>query len=650
MKETYNLGRVLLIIWFVLNSAQAQNKSEIKYFAGVPNLYINEQLYPPFAYISYLGESKYYKEIAKTGIHLYSFPTYLRDRGINANSGIKPFRTSIWKGENDYDFSSIIDDFEKIIQVDPQAKIIIRLHLEPPLWWEKLNPDASSQLADGSTFRQSFYSDKWRNETGKVLENCIKWLKGSCYSKYLVGIHVAAGGTEEWFYHTPQRNDKNPARLIEFRNWLRNKYKNNVQSLRNTWGDDNVTFTNASLSNTETSERRWRVPIREQNMIDMLHFQSEVIAQNIEFFCKIIKEVSNETLLTGAFYGYHYYVTDSRAGHGAMEKLLNCKELDFLSSPNTYNRVIGEDWAPMAAIQSVQRHGKLWLAENDTRTCKTTLLKDQKPDIAPPGQYESGVWLGPDDMETSMAFLWKNTGRMLTQGYGGWWFDMWGGWFSDPKLLSVIEKSNQLFTKYPQKSGSEMQPQVCVLVDEQLQLWDASYGNLTEEILSNRFPLAKTGTPYDLFLRSDIENISTNQYKVIWLMGFLDLSEDETQKIHKWAKQGITVLWTDGGGTYKYYDNREDYIDKFKQFSDTQLRDIFKNAGVHIYLNSGDLFYIGRNWLCVHSVFGGNKTINLPFSAEVINAKNDKVYSNLTNNIEINMEAKSTVLFRLNPR
>lgn len=43
MKETYNLGRVLLIIWFVLNSAQAQNKSEIKFFEGVPALYINEK-------------------------------------------------------------------------------------------------------------------------------------------------------------------------------------------------------------------------------------------------------------------------------------------------------------------------------------------------------------------------------------------------------------------------------------------------------------------------------------------------------------------------------------------------------------------------------------------------------------------------------
>jgi len=295
-------------------------------------------------------------------------------------------------------------------------------------------------------------------------------------------------------------------------------------------------------------------------------------------------------------------------------------------------------------------HGRLWLAENDTRTCKTTLLKDQAPNIAPIGQYEDGVWLGPDDMQTSLSFLWKNTGRMLTQGYGGWWFDMWGGWFSDPKLLSIIKKTNQIFTKYPQDISSEMQPEVCVFVDEQLQLWDASYGRMTGEILSNSFPLAKTGAPHDLFLRTDIDNIPIEQYKVLWFMGFLELNDKEVQKIHEWQKQGITVLWTDGDGTHQFNANEKEYVDKFKQFTDSQLRDIFKNAGVHIYIDSGDVFYIGRNWLCIHSVFGGNKKINLPFLAEVINAKNDKTYSDLTNIIEVNMAAKSTLLFRVNPR
>jgi beta-galactosidase len=650
MNKLNFLCGILYILLFIFSQSQAQNKSEIKLLARVPALYINDQPYPPFAYMSYLGETRYYKEIAETGVHLYCFPAYIGDRGINATSGIGPFRSPVWTGENQYDFSSIEKDFEKIIEADPQAKIIIRLHLDPPLWWEKLNPDASGQLADGTTFRQCFSSEKWQRETGKVLEHSINWLLESSYSKYLIGVHIAAGSTEEWFYHTQQYDDKNPARLNAFRKWLKTKYKGDELELQKSWRDSLVSFSSAPLGNIlEDRNHRWREPDMEQNIIDFYQFHSETMVENIEYFCKIVKETSNGTLLTGVFYGYHYFVTDSRRGHGALARLLECEDLDYLSSPNVYNRVIGEDWPPMAAIQSVQLHGKLWLAENDTRTSITTLLKDQAKGIAPKGQYESGVWLGPPDMETSISFLWKNAGRMLTQGYGGWWFDMWGGWFSDPKLLSVIEKTNQFFTKFPQDTGLEMRPEVCVFVDEQLHFLDASYGTLTEKILSNRYPLAKTGTPHDLFLRTDMERITAQQYKIIWLMGFLELTEEETVRIQNWQDDGITVMWTDKGGTHILKNNNDDYKRNVISISDSQLRKVFEDAGVHIYIQSGDVFYIGRNWLCIHTILGGEKTINLPFPAKVTDPLDEKIISESTKTIKINMAPKSTLILRLNP-
>ncbi|RIH63583.1 hypothetical protein D1164_19335 [Mariniphaga sediminis] len=649
MKKFY-FSEVLIVLLFACSLSHAQNKTEVKQIAGVPALFINEQLYSPFAYMSYLGEQKYYKEIAETGIHLYCFPAYLGDRGINSVSGIGTFRTPVWTGENQYDFSSIKTDFEKIIKVDPQAKVIIRIYLDPPLWWEELNPDASCQLADGSTFRQCFSSEKWQRETGEILKSCINWLSGSVYAKYLVGIHVAAGFTEEWFYHPKQYDDRNPVRFNAFRKWLRNKYNDDELAFQGSWGDSLVSFSTAQPGNiSESRTHRWRNPEREQKVIDTYQFHSETLVDNIIHFCKIVKETSNGTLLTGAFYGYHYYVTDPRRGHGALGKLLKCKSLDYLSSPNVYNRVIGEDWPPMVAIQSVQLHGKLWLAENDTRTSITTLLKDRAPEVAPPGQYESGVWLGPEDMETSTSFLWKNAGRMLAQGYGGWWFDMWGGWFSSPELLKVIQKTNEFYSLFPMEEGKQMQSQVCVMVDEQLCFWDASYGQLAEQILSNRYLLAKTGTPYDLFLRTDVESIPANQYKVIWLMGFLELTAEERERIHNWQDKGIVVIWTDNEGTYVFNKKNDSREKDVITLSDSQLRKIFEDAGVHIYIRSGDVFYIGRNWLCIHSVFGGEKKIRLPFAAQVINPTDNIVMSDSTKTIKINMDGKSTIILRVNP-
>jgi len=200
----------------------AQGCAEVKTHAGIPTLFVNGLPYPPYAYMSYLGSGEYYREAAQSGIHLYNIPTYLGDRGINSVSGIGPFRSPIWTGENNYDFSGLIKDFKEILDADPEAKVIIRLHLDPPLWWEQMNPDVVCELPDGSSFRTSFSSQKWQEEAGKILKICIEWLLDSEYSDPLIGIHVAGGSTEEWFYHFKEHfYDQNPARLLAFRSWLR---------------------------------------------------------------------------------------------------------------------------------------------------------------------------------------------------------------------------------------------------------------------------------------------------------------------------------------------------------------------------------------------------------------------------------------------
>lgn len=629
----------------------AQTSSEIKITDGIPSLLIDGKTYPPYAYMSYLGEKEYYKEIAENGIHLYNIPSYLGDRGINSESGIGIFRKPIWISENEFDFSSIITDFEKIVQSDSEAKVIIRFYLDPPLWWEKLNPDACCQLPDGSTFRQCFSSQKWRNETGKAFQHCIDWLLKSKYSDYLAGIHVASGFTEEWFYHPKQYHDENPAREEAFQRWLKNKYQK-TNSLRKAWNNESVTFETAPLANIDEKKNRkeWRDINYEQYYFDTFQFHTETMVDNISYFCKIVKERSNGNLLTGAFYGYHYFVGDPRRGHGALAKLLECPHLDYLSSPNVYNRVIGEDWAPMAAVKSVQLHGKLWLAENDTRTSITTLLKDRSQGIAPPGQYESGVWLGPEDIETSVAFLWKNSARMLTHGYGGWWFDMWGGWFSNPKLLFVLNKTQQLHQQFKPNKPEKMHAQVCVFVDEKLSFWDASYGSLTNKILSNQFSLAKTGAPHDLYLLTDVDSISARQYKVIWLMGITELSKKEFATIENWKKQGVTVLWTDRNNTTIIDKNKQNYLFEAKvKWTATELRKQWQNAGVHIYIPENDVFYIGNNWLSIHTIDGGARKINLPFYAKVFDPIDNRLLKDSTKTFEIDIDPKSTVLLRIDP-
>src|SRR3546814_16878159 len=69
--------------------------SEVRTEGDAPQLFMNGKPYPPYAYMSYLGEEKFYAEMAGAGLHLYNIPAYLGDRGINSSSGIGPDRKSV---------------------------------------------------------------------------------------------------------------------------------------------------------------------------------------------------------------------------------------------------------------------------------------------------------------------------------------------------------------------------------------------------------------------------------------------------------------------------------------------------------------------------------------------------------------------------
>ncbi|WP_119079153.1 beta-galactosidase [Chitinophaga alhagiae] len=623
-------------------------RAEVKMHAGVPALYVNGRLTPPFAYMSYFGKPRYYREAAGAGIHLYNVPAYLGDQGINSSSGIKPFRQAIWQGPGKFDLSGLEKEMAELLEADPAARIIIRIYLDPPRWWEQQHPGGVALQPDGSSFRLSFSSPEWRQDAGDALRTLVRELLRSPYGNSLVGIHVAAGSTEEWFYHFKSFfHDGSDVRKTAFRQWLRQRYHHSADALKKAWGRD-ADFDNALPADISGAEKKneWSTDAR---FINTLEFHGESLTDLVAYFCRIVKEASNGTLLTGAFYGYHLFVNDPRRGHSALPKLLQCKELDYLSSPNDYKRVAGEDWMPMAAIKSLQLHGKLWLAENDTRTFKTTLLRERRPDVEPPGDwYAKGVWIGPESPELSASLLKKNLARMLAYGYGGWWFDMWGGWFSDERLLAVLRQGQTYFAQYPLAETPQMRPQVAVVADAALQNRDASFGALTGEITGNRYALGKGGAPFDIYLRNDMDSIAS-PYKLVWLMGIMDVNNHENGLIKAWLARGMAVLHTDGRSSTFYLPGGNApaaYPGKVK-WDAAELAALYNKAGVHCYLPPGDVVYAGRGWLAVHSGSGGKKTVRLPAPATVTDPETKQVLGRNVRTFTINQLPGATGLFSI---
>ncbi len=574
-------------------------------------------VYPPYAYMSYFGKSEFYMQAGDAGIHLYCIPAFLGDRGINSLSGVGPLREGIWRDEGVFDLHELSDEINVVLEADPEAWLLVRLNIDPPAWWEERYPEGCCLLGDGSTLRQSFASTLWRDHTENAVRQVLQLLSEEAYAERLICMHVAGSQTEEWMYRAKAEvgfQDFNTARLAAFRGWLVDAYDGDVGKLRLAWNEESLEFNTvvpADITCLEV-EQRWRDVYIERSLIDTFRFHSEVVADTINYFCKVIKDESHNRLLTGAFYGYSCYIGDPRLGHYALSKLLESPYLDILASPNVYHRVPGEDWPPMAAVDSVRLHGKLWCAENDTRTCCTNLLRDVAPDVCPEGQYDTGVWIGPESLDVSVNILWKDAGRMLAGGYGGWWFDMWGGWYSDPALLEVLNGLQEISSLYPNQDIPAMQPEVCVIHNEELCFYDASIGELTEEILCSRFALGKTGAPYSIVLPGDIALLPQASYGFVWVRG------DAGDAARILRPGGATLRTTFTGSVLCDADGNElkSFPEKLS-FTDAELREFYRLAGVHLYGESGDVLYAGRGWVVLHAVEAGEKVVRLPFKARI---------------------------------
>lgn len=629
---------------------QLRNCSEVRMNGNTPSLFVNGEYEPLFAYMSYLGQKKFYREMAGSNIRIFNVPAYLGDQGINSSSGIGVFRPSIWVDSMQFDLSSLEKDLNEIISVVEDALIIIRIHLDPPKWWEKKNPDELCRLLDGSSYRVSFFSEKWRHDAGRALEAIVEQLIQSDFSRNLLGIHVAGGMTEEWFYHYKNYfYDNSIARKSAFRKWLRNRYGNSVPDLREAWANPQANFENSVPENIsgQFSSEGWRDPVSERSWFDTFDFQAENMADNIDYFCRIVKKVSDGCLLTGAFYGYHFFVFQPQRGHGALTKLLQSPYLDYLSSPNDYNRSVGVDWPPMAAVNSVHLHGKLWLAENDTRTYLTTLLKEKAPDIDPGGEwYTKGVWIGPESQALSHNLLLKNLGRMLTGGYGGWWFDMWGGWFSDSIMLSIIETG--VHASY-QMAKEGLKSEIAIFVDERLSFYDISFGRQTAKIIQNKYALGSSGAPYDLYLRTDMDLVRDHNYKVVWLLGIPQLSKKELNIIQEWTSNSIDVIHTNLYTTFKHEQDNSTKVD-LKQivFSASEIAQLWREADVHLYTEPGIVLYAGNNWVTIHSATGGMKTIHWPGNYEVVDVINGTPLPIVNYKSRLRIDPGETFLFEIN--
>lgn len=564
----------------------------IKMHNGVPTLFINEQPVFTAAYVSYLEDRARYYDFSQAGYLIFSFPSYFAGRGINVDSGIGPFRSGIFDNISDANFSVFDNDVNLILKENPDAYIFPRICLDMPEWWDKKYPGELNISFDNKAYRESMSSQQWRNDATIMLNRLIDHIETSPYVNHIIGYQVAAGGTEEWVHYRNENGGLGSAAKIGFRNYVYKKYNNDINILQTAYDDGSITFENINIpENYDMYKKEGSVFFdkKQKMLLDFLEYTNWIVADDILYFCGIIKEKIDRTLITGAFYGYTMAITDARNGHHALKNVLNSNDIDFICSPNMYwdDRASGIDWSCMSVLDSIKCSGKLFINECDTRTHLTRPLKDARPSITPKGWYEDGVWIGPKSENVSKWLIRKCFARTLITGVGLWWFDMWGGWFASNDLMDELEKYIKIQDEDINLEKRESISEVAIISDEDSLRFLNTSTEINYEWLTV-YPLifGSSGTIYDVFDICNIEKVDIKKYKLIMILSVCNTSKELISLVAHCKESGVNLCFTYLPGIIK-----DDLID---------INNVSKLIGINLKLledkTHGSLMNTSNEW------------------------------------------------------
>lgn len=498
---------------------------------GVPTLFIDNKPVPGFAYITYRTYNACYDDFADMGCRLYSMPVFFGTQTINEITQIPPMAPGIFDTD-DPDYSLFDADVEKILTACPDAWIFPRVNLSLPKHWEDKHPEECCDFGYTERRRACFSSDAWAEETRRLLGLFIDHVEASPYREHIVGYQLAGGNTEEWFSFDSKgsvglRSREAFARYCEER----------------------------GLAGTNEEQ---------------LAFYSEMTARRILEFSAYAKEKTERRLVIGCFYGYTLEVTEPERCHHALRLVMESENVDFICSPVSYAnlRPVGMDHACMLPVDSLKKHGKLYFAENDTRTHLS-----EAPNELPP--YKGPIWFGPDP-EKTCEIIRMHFSRALTHGHAMWWFDMWGGWYNDDRYHTLLSRCLEICAEAMAEDRTST-AEIAVFLDERAYAMESCLRHLPYQI---RRTLGYIGAPYDIYLIDDYPAVQ-ERYKVCIFLRPADTVRI-ADAISRTGERGLVIDETNIGITAE------------------EIRSFCRTHGVHIWCGSDAVVYACGRYLFVH--------------------------------------------------
>jgi hypothetical protein len=242
--------------------------AEIKNINGSPALVIDGKTYPPMAMTARLNKPDYIRNLGEAGLKVFFLMTntdwlrpgrdYVDEEGVQRHemSGMEAF----------------VKNAQTLLSQVPDAYIIVRIGLHPPVKWMEENKEELITYQDGSQEpailssevhmdeipgMYSFASEKWKADAGKALKEFCDKVDTLPFADRVIGYFLAAGGTSEWYpvnavcdRGKQKYADFSPSFLHSYGDFLKKRY-GTEEKLRKAWKKEDASFDNPIIPNIE---------------------------------------------------------------------------------------------------------------------------------------------------------------------------------------------------------------------------------------------------------------------------------------------------------------------------------------------------------------------------------------------------------------
>lgn len=610
--------------------------SRVTASGGRPELWIDGVKTPPVFYaLSDIPAAKAWQDCSQRGIKNFG------DLGIN----IVCVDTSIhedWSEDGAYEPRALYRDIEAVLRANPSAKVITRLHLNPPYWWlrkypgerieyrERVESEGSvtyvkPEITDSGSYgdrtiarkhlpfelRVSIASEQWKKDIVCVLRQLCEKVKAHPLGQALIGIQVAYGHCGEW--HAYAHSDySEPMRQLYCR-LAKEKYKT-VEALRKYYGEL-ADFESLCLPEPQEydgvfcgDENRVLAPEKHARLIDFARVYSYASAEAISIFCKTIKDSWGEGLLAGAFYTYFFYTGRAQTAHYETERILSDKSIDFLASPCAYtdNKASGNMNMIRYVAESCRINGKLMLCEMDQGFRSVNFTA-------------GNLYVCENEQEYS-SIVKRNIMENIMLGNGAWYYDHRvvpssiyekEEYWNNEERLKTIKELQSLCESLDNKEYKKTTDVLIVVDAESKYYTHTSFGGSFSFINA----VGKSGAGFDRLFLKDIRKTDLSRYRCVLFVDCSYISKEDYDYIQSrvFSEDKTVVIIGRFARVVGDRDNDAGELIEEAQkhcrivVSDDYITDssfykrIFAEAGAHIYTDGDEVVIADNSLVMVHT-------------------------------------------------